>query len=278
MGIISEKANSEEYWVRYVKNRIKKKKNFLMCMTGPTGSGKSWSALSICYKLDKGFTPKRIVFDVEELMELINNGNLKTGSAILWDEAGVGLSNKNWQSMINKTINYLLQTFRHKRLILIMTVPYLDFIDSSTRKLFHSEFLTRHIKHQQKKCIVKPQLIQYNPRNKKFYYKYLRVNTKRGVAPVVSWGISSPPKWLIDSYEDLKIKFTSKLNLDIQRQIKGQRIKESNPLTEKQEEVFNLVKEHGDPKVASEKSGIPVRTIYFHLQHAKKKGYEVEKT
>lgn len=270
-------GKNEKFWISYIKGRIQKKKNFLGVITGSTGSGKSWSALSVCLQTDPTFNPSRIVFSMKQLMKLINEGNLKSGSAILWDESGIDISNRSWQSLANKLINFLLQTFRHKRLILIMTVPYMDFVDANTRKLFHAEFLTQKIDYSKKSCKVKAQLIQYNPRNKKFYYKYLRIRTRLGVSPLVSWNIESPPKWLYQPYEKMKEEFTSKLNKDIENQInETEKAKGKTPLTELQEKAMILMKKYGNVEIVAEEMNLSPKTIYFHLNSAEKKGYKRE--
>lgn len=276
-SLVIDTNRNEKFWVSYIKRRIDQKKNFLGILTGPTGSGKSWSALSVCLQVDQTFNPSRIVFSMKELMKLINEGNLKSGQAILWDEAGIDVSNRSWQSLVNKMVNFLLQTFRHKRLILIMTVPYLDFVDNSTRKLFHAEFLTQKIDYEKKSCKVKPQLIQYNPRNKKFYYKYLRVKTKLGVSPLVSWNVEQPPKWLVEPYEDMKASFTSKLNQDIEEALNNvDKQKERKPLTELQERAMILIQKYGDVETVAKEMNLSSKTIYFHIQSAEKKGYSRE--
>ncbi len=276
-SLVVDTERKEKFWISYIKRRNLNKKNFLCCITGPTGSGKSWSALSICNQVDPSFNPSRIVFSMKELMNLVNRGDLKSGSAILWDEAGIDLSNRNWQSLVNKSINYLLQTFRHKRLVLIFTVPYMDFLDTNSRKLFHAEILTQKINFKKKVVKTKAYLMQYNPRNKKFYYKYLRVKTKKGIAPITIYNIEAPPTWLIDSYEDLKTKFTSKLNLDIEQQLKeAEPSNEIKPLTSIQEEVIALMSEGNKVSDVALKMGLKERTIYFHLAQSKKKGYTME--
>ena len=117
-------------------------------------SGKSYCALSMAKQLDKRFTMDNVVFTPEELMNLVESDKLKKGSVIVWDEAGVGISHRSWQSQTNKLINYLLQTFRHRNFILIFTSPHLDFIDASTRKLFHAQFQTKEIDYGKKEVLV----------------------------------------------------------------------------------------------------------------------------
>lgn len=186
-------------------------------MGGPTGSGKSWSCLSIAEETDPKFCIENVVFDARELMERINGDDLSSGSVIIFEEAGVSLSNRNWQSELNKIINYLFQTFRHRRLILLLNSPFMDFIDAATRKMFHAEFKTKGIDKKEQVTIIKPQLIQYNDRKDKFYYKWLRIKTaKGGVAPIKVWKVKKPSQEIIDAYEKKKLQFTTALNAQIE--------------------------------------------------------------
>ena len=155
----------EKYWISYIKQRIKKNKNFLGFVSGPTGSSKSYSSIRIAEELDPDFNIDRIVFGGLELMNLINSGKLKSGSAIVMEEAGVEMSHKNWQSVTNKMLNYLMQTFRHRNFILILNSPYMDFVDASTRKLFHAEFSSMGIDYKKNEARLKPVFLQYNQKS-----------------------------------------------------------------------------------------------------------------
>ncbi len=272
--------SKEKFWIRYIRNRVKHKKNFLVLISGPTGSGKSFTGLSFCLAIDKNFNPTRIIFGLKGLLKLINSGeNFPSGTAFLWDEFQVEGSSRTWQSLTNRLLNSLLTTFRHKQFVLCITSPFSDFIDSNSRKLLHAEFQLQKIDYEKKQTKIKPQLIQYNSRNKKFYYKYLRVKTPRGnIAPVVSWKVDIPPKWIIDEYEEMRIKFTTKLNISIEKQLEQQEKGIiQKPLTLKQQEAIDLVEKYGGVQEASAFSGIEPRLIYFHLSQAKKKGKEPQK-
>lgn len=217
-------------WTTYIKNRIKNNKNFICFIGGPTGSGKSWSSLSIAEELDDNFDIDRCVFKGEELMQLVNSGKLKSGSVIVFEEAGIDLSNRNWQSLQNKVLNYLFQTFRHKRFILIMNSPYMDFIDKATRKLFHAEFFVETIERDRGQTVIKPQLIQYNSRRDKFYYKYLRCPVANvGLAVVKKWRVDKPSVELIEKYEEKKNAFTKALNAEILASLQKKAGKEKKP-------------------------------------------------
>lgn len=241
--MVRQTDKDEYYWVKYIHLRIKQNKNALIFFSGSPGSSKSWSACSVAEMLDSEFNIDRVVFRAKDLLRLVNSGTLKKGSVILWDEPAIDLSNRAWQSTMNKVINYLMQTFRHKCFILLFASPYTDFVDAGTRKLFHAEFQMVSIDFAKKTAKVKPQLIQYNSRMRKFYFKYLRVATqKEGVVPVVEWNVPAPSQTLIDAYELKKTQFTTNLNLELERTLNKLEAKdntESNgkPLTELQQEI-----------------------------------------
>lgn len=213
-------------WPSYIKKRIGENKNFIAFIGGPTGSGKTYSGLKICEMLDEKFNEDRIVFSGLELMQLLNNGNLKSGSCILFEEAGVAMSNRNWYSSLNKMLNYLMQTFRHRNIVLIFTSPYMDFIDAGTRKLIHAELMTDGIDYDKKTCRLKPMLIQYNSRYNKYYYKYLKMITSEGLVKIKRWSVGLATPELINAYEVKKRQFTDRLNEDILKQLSGKKTKQ----------------------------------------------------
>lgn len=300
MDLVVDKGNDKPFWIKYIHQRISQNKNFLGIISGPTGSGKSWSGLSIGEQVDKDFNADRIIFKGTELLKLINSGNLKKGSCIIWDEAGVDLSNRAWQSATNKLLNFLLQTFRHRNFVLLFTTPYSDFVDKLTRRLFHAEFKTVGIDFENSKCKLKPQLIQYNSRYGKFYYKYLRVVSKKdGVLPIIEWNVNAPSKELVDAYEKKKNEFTSSLNKDIEtellqleqtkkdklqpketkepikEEVKVKEILPRRPLTDLQEKVMKVLAYY-EVKDAVKVLNMNMNTIYFHRKHALNKGYTFE--
>lgn len=211
---------SDYSMIRYILRRIQNNKNFLVTITGPTGSGKSWTGLSIAELLDSTFSAERVIFKGRELMKLINHGDLKPGSVILWDEAGIDLSNRNWQSVTNKMLNALLQTFRHRNIILIFTVPFHDFIDSASRKLFHADFETQRINKRQQVVMIKPKLLQYNSNLGKWYKKYLKVQINNKLVKIKKWAVPKPSDKLIQDYEVRKNLYTKDLNEDIDGELK----------------------------------------------------------
>ena len=181
-------------------------------------SGKTYTSLSIAEMADPTFTVDRVVFNGKDLMKVV--ATMKRGHVIVFEEVGVEMSNRNWASVTNKMLNYLFQTFRHRNFILIMNSPYMDFIDASTRKLFHAEFQTEAIDKKKQTVRVIPQVIQYNSRIQKFYFKYLRVyRPSLGLVPIRRWNIPRPSKELTTAYEIKKREFTDKLNTRIMKEL-----------------------------------------------------------
>lgn len=275
--IVRETDKKEYSWIKYIRYRIRRNKNFLCMIAGSTGSGKSWTALSIGEMLDPDFCIERVIFRGKELMNLINSGKLKKGSVIIWDEAGIDLSSRNWQSVTNKMLNYLLQTFRHKCFILFFTCPYMDFLDSQSRKLFHAEFTTLSINVNSEKVKIKPLLIQYNAKNGKFYYKFLRVIPKgEGVRPIKWWEVPAPSKELIEAYESKKGAFTKSLNEQIETELNNLEDKGKKPLTEVQEEIVKDLIKGLTVQAIADKRGISSQAINKNIFALRKKGIGVK--
>ncbi len=271
--------DTEKIWIRYIKRRIKQKKNFLCLISGPTGIGKSWTGLSICSQLDSNFNVDRVIFNFKDLLALINSGEkYPAGTCFMWDEFQVGASARDWQSMTNRLLNSLLSTFRHRNFILIITSPFADFIDSNARKLLHAELEVKMIDYEKRTTRLKPFVMQYNSRKGKTYFKYLRVKGKHGPSKVKIWTVVAPAKWLIEDYEEARLEFTTDLNKKIEKQIEKLDVTgDSRPLTDKQQECIDLMNEFGSVEVAAANCSISAKTIYFHLSQARKKGVEPHK-
>ena len=294
MSIVLYKQDEKpkDSWIRWILYRIRQNKNCLITVVGSTGSGKTWSAMSICEKISEKnnvpFTIDNIVFDLRELMTLINSGNLKKGSCIIFDEPQVSISAREFQSQANKVFNYLLTTFRHRNFILFFCTPYEDLLDKTARKLFHAKFLTISINRNTQLTKLKPFVIQYNSKNGKFYEKYLRISFrkvgfyKNTIIALRLWEVIKPSKELIRVYEHKKMLFTTKLNTSIERRLemyeKDNDVKEyRKALTRKQEDVLiTIAKYKGKIVPASEELKMADRNVYFHKAQATKKGYKWE--
>lgn len=225
----------------YVHQRIKKNKNFMVAVTGATGSGKTYTALRLAELWDKDFTSNNIVFTPKEFLKLLNSGTLKQGSVIVADEFGVSMNSRNWQSASNQVINYILQTFRSKNYVVIFTSPDFAFIDSSARKLFHCHMMTQGINFKEKLCTIKPYMLQINQRTGDIFYKYLIPVIKgEGEKKISELYVSLPSKQIIKEYEIKKETFVNELNKELELKLFEKDNKDEME-KDKQDDKFKLM-------------------------------------
>ena len=212
-----------EFITDNIKDRLlKRNQNWLAVICGGTGSGKSYSALRLAESLDASFNIDRVVFGSGEFMELINSGKLQAGNVIIYDEAGVGIPAREFATLSNRLLMYVAQTFRHRNLGVIFTVPSFSFIDVQARRLLHAYIETLSINRHENVCITKFMNIQVNPRiNDKVYYKYPRFVDEAGKIKVIErFRIAKPSKELIKAYELKRCGFTDRLNRSVEAQLK----------------------------------------------------------
>lgn len=266
--------------INYIHRRIENNQNFICVVIGKTGSGKSYTCMSLGEKLDSKMNIKRVAFSPLQFMKLLTEGDLKKGSVVIMEELGVLMNARNFQSVNNKLINSVMQSFRHRNIILLMNVPSKSFIDSATRKLLHCTITTEHIDRKNNTVICKPILHQLNEETGKVYNKYLRVVTSKGVVPIKRIRVSMPSKLLSEQYEQEKRKFTDNLNLKVLKELENidnpqKEAKERPPLTVRQEEIFNSLKDGLLIPEIMNKLSLSIDVVYFHIKQIKKKGYYV---
>ncbi len=228
----TRKGKTVGYFNSYILTRIANNKNFICCISGQTGSGKSYSALKVGENLDPDFDIRNVCFTPEEFMDLVTGKTkkLKRGSVICFDEIQVTMSALDFQSIQAKLINSCLQTFRYMGFILFMTSPFFTFINKSARKLFHSRWETVSIDYKKKQCNLKPFLLQTNQQSGDTYHKYLRVWTKKtGVVPLKTLRVGLCSDELKKAYEQKRQKFSNDLNQSIADDLL--RLKEKNNKT-----------------------------------------------
>ncbi len=128
-------------------------KNFIVIFVGETGSGKSYSALALAEMIDPNFDISKVVYTPEEFFEVLDR--VGKGEVVIFDEAGVGVPAREWQTIQNRLMSYVLQVFRYKNIGVIFTTPSSDFIDKHVKLLCHYQILVLgHNSENQNICIV----------------------------------------------------------------------------------------------------------------------------
>ena len=117
-------------------------KDGVVFISGPTGSGKSTLAGKLCFNYfqdmdnvkmpeDKMYTDDNFIIDPEDYAKRMI---IDKGSVIWWDESRDGLSSKNWNKEINKTIVSRKNKNRKRGIISIILLPYEGEVDKSFLK------------------------------------------------------------------------------------------------------------------------------------------------
>jgi len=267
-------------YVTYVKKRIHEKNlNWVACFLGSPGKGKSYSGLRLCEDVDPTFDITRVTFSSKEFMRLINSG-LPSGSAIMFEEAGVLMSSRNWQSTVNRLLNFVFQTMRSRNYFVCLTLPDFSMLDAQARKLIHSLLVCESVNRQRKICSVRPYMLQHNPVSGKTYQKFPKRLTPKGFAKTKRLLIGLPSPKLVEAYEVKKLEFTTRLYDDIVKGLEVDEIKKEKKqgalltaVTEKQQRVLDLIREGKNVPQMMEIIGINQASVYSHIRRLTAKGY-----
>lgn len=199
----------------------KQNRNALILVVGQTGSGKSLACIKMALELQKDWTLDNLVFKAKDFMKLVNSKRLKKGDIIIWDECSVEYDSRTFFSVFNRMISYVLETFRHRNLIVFFNLPHSSMVDINLRKLFHYQFECVGINYKEGISIIKPFEIEVSNRYRsKPYFKYPRTRDDNGhITTINRMEVTLPPQDIIDSYEVRKIEFTDWLNKKAEKEI-----------------------------------------------------------
>jgi len=125
-----------------LKQRIELKKDAVVLITGPTGSGKSTLAAKMCFNFfenmdnvripgEKMYTDDNFIIDPENYAARMITDK---GNVLFWDESRDGLSSKNWNKEINKTIVSRKNKNRKRGIISFVLLPHEGEVDKSFLK------------------------------------------------------------------------------------------------------------------------------------------------
>lgn len=220
--VIYKDAPKDNSWVRWAVYRVKRRNNSTnIRFTGDTGSGKSWSALSVAekcaqllgYKLSKD----NIFFSITDIINKVAHDDPKAGTIFFLDEQQVGASSKEHNTVRGEAYTAFMSTVRSKRYIFISTLPFADMTIKKVRRLFHLEIETQGIDFTNKNVRTKPRMLDHSKTRDKVYRKRLLIVFRDPITNLMktkkldTWDIGKPSDEIIEIYETMKQEFQRKL-------------------------------------------------------------------
>jgi len=205
---------------KWIEVRIKKNRNAIIILNGPTGSGKTYSAigmaLEVARRMKTNFTVRdNLDFTFRDLvMKMEKPENQKPGTCFVLEEVGAvggGASSREWQSNDNKLFFSWLQTSRHQNQVFIMTCPTFDNLEAGARRLCHWQINTNGIDYINKVAFLRPYRVTVNSRTGKFYFKYLRFQHGDLAMKLSRLEVPHIPEEMVKQYEQKKDIFSKKL-------------------------------------------------------------------
>lgn len=114
-------------------------RNWICLLCGPTGTGKSYTALRLAELLDESFAPHKVVFSVQEFLQLFSR--CRAGDFIIFDE-GEEFNSRRAMKEGNVQMGIILSMLRFTQISVIFTLPSLMMIDINARRLAHAYLYT----------------------------------------------------------------------------------------------------------------------------------------
>ena len=211
----AEEVQQDSIWlVPWIQRRITQNRNANLVFVGDTGSGKSYSSISLAEKIDPGFSAERIVFTTLDFLKLVNS-NLPAGSVVIFDDAGLGIPAREWQATSAKIFGKLFQGFRYKNLVTMITVPNISFIERQSRMLMHL-----YLEATDTQGIMKPFRPFFPYRgDDRLGFRYPTMERGGREIRIKTSVFSLPSQKIIQAYETKKLEYMERTNREFQEEM-----------------------------------------------------------
>lgn len=180
-------------------------KGRFMIITGPPGEAKSMVALRIAEKVDDDFNIEKIVIgkntEFIRILKQAIDGKMHSGEVIVFDEAGVGLGARDWQSAQNRVLSLIFQTIRKLGIMIIITVPTLRMIDIHSRILAKNYGNAKRIDREKNRSIFSFYNLNYDDWEE--ILKRYKIKDAQG-NKIDMWQMALPTTINLDEYENHK--------------------------------------------------------------------------
>ena len=228
----AEEVQKDSIWlVPWIQRRISQNRNANLVFVGDTGSGKSYSSISLAEKIDPNFSSDRIVFTTLDFLKLVNS-SLPAGSVVIFDDAGLGIPAREWQATSAKIFGKLFQGFRYKNLVTMITVPNITFIERQSRMLMHL-----YLEATDTQGIMKPFRPFFPYRgDDRLGFRYPTMERGGREIRVKTSVFSLPSQKTIQAYELKKMEYMERTNREFQEEMEFAMERDEHRKEERQEQ------------------------------------------
>lgn len=216
-----DSSGEADSFMRWCHNRTtKQNRNCVIAVVGGTGTGKSYTCLRIMENrakmLNREPDVRNCCRSTTEFMQRLNSGELKRGDVIILEEVGVNVSAREWQSKMNKLINYVFQTFRTQNLIVLLNLPDIRMLDINSQRILHAKIETLGIDFENQRSKFKFKIRKHRPSSGKDWWIFMKIRVGRAIKKIRSMSVLKPSDWLCDAYEKRRKEYTDKLNKEVE--------------------------------------------------------------
>jgi len=244
---------SNEAWLlRRVWDRLNKRnEHFMMCIVGREGSGKSYTAMRIADAIDPNFSHENVMFEVDELLRTLRDGDFQQGDMLVLDEAGVSFGKRTWQDRSQVLANQAMQLIRSHNIGIITTLPRASELDSqyAGRLQCYYEIINKvpdeYVEGKWK--FLDPSRTFADGTT---YEKYPRRHENGWTKRIKNFAFAPPREAIVEPYEETKAEFQREMYEETLEELGDNQDDEGDDddgLTEPQD-IANAILENGGPE------------------------------
>jgi hypothetical protein len=171
--------------------------------------------------------PNVACIDLKDIVTLV--GSMKLYNVYIFDDIGVGLNSRRWQTDTNIIVNDVLEICRTSRACSIFTVMDASFIDKVVREILAWHLEISESRHADGYNVLKVLRAKKQFRTGKMHRVYIKRNNTRLIRCIVE----GPTPELAEAYDALRSRKTKELMQDRLDQFLGE---ESKPKVSKREQ------------------------------------------
>ncbi len=214
-----------ECLLKFIEERMKRKKGINMLFTGDVGSGKSFNGarlLELWYKrrFNEPFPTSNITNNIEESIVLAKSFK-RLGEGMLCEELSVHSGRRDALTTDNKAYNKFLDIIRIKQIVLVGNAPHISFIDKHIIMASQVWIDCQGIDFKNKVGLTHPLWLQTSPhKNEPYKHKFLNKDGE----PIDECFFRLPSPYILKDYDIMKLRANEQIFDEIVMKLRHNRV------------------------------------------------------